>query len=52
MELIPLGSVSLGVWIVGLAWPLHSVPQTFHDGHNFNGLDIEVILWDPGTVYM
>ena len=44
MELTSLGSVSLGIWVVGLFGPLDSVAHTFHDSYHFYGLDIEVVL--------
>ena len=50
MELTPLGSVTLWIWIVGPLRPSDGIAYTFHDGHNLHGLDIEVILRDPSVV--
>ena len=52
MEFTPLGNVLLGVRIVRLARPLDGVSHTLHDGHNLNGLDIEVVFGDTGTIYL
>ena len=52
MELTPLGSVLLGVWIVRLARSLDGVSHTLHDGHNFDGLNIEVVFMDMFIVYL
>lgn len=51
-ELTPLSSISLRVWVVRLARPLDSVSHPLHDGHDLNGLDIEVVLGDAGAVYL
>ena len=50
MELTPLGSVSLWIWVVGLPRSSDNVTHTFHNGNHLHGLDVEVILWDLGTV--
>ena len=52
VELTPLGSIPLGVKVVRLARLLNNVSHTLHDGHNFNGLDIEVVLGDTSAVYL
>ena len=51
VELTPLDSVLVGVRIVGHARPFDNISHTLHDGHNLNGLDIEVVLRDMSTVY-
>ena len=52
IELTPLSSVSLRVRVVRLARPLEGVAHTHHDGHNFNRLDVEVVLRDTSTIYL
>ena len=52
MELAVLGDIPLGVWIVRLPWPLHCVAPVLHDGYALNGLDIECVFRDPGSVPM
>ena len=52
MELAPLGSVPFIVWVVRLARPLDNVTHTLHNGHNFNGFDVVVVLGDSSMVYL
>ena len=51
MELVLLGDIPLGVWIVRLPSPLDCVAHVLHDGYALNGFDIECILrdssWSP-----
>ena len=46
MELTVVGDISLGVWIVILLWPLDYITHGFHDGHAFDGLDIDAVFGD------
>ena len=46
MELIPLSSVPLGIWVIGLSGPLDGVVHTFLDSYHFHRLNVEVVLWD------
>ena len=52
MELTPLGSVPLGVRIVGLLGQSKGVAHAFHDGYYLNGFNIEVAFEDSGALYM
>ena len=44
MEFIPLGSVTLHIWVVGLPRPSDGVSHTFYDVYNLHGLNIEVVF--------
>ena len=50
MKLVVLGHIPLGVWIVCLSWPLDCIAHVLHDGYTLNGLDIEGIFRDLGSV--
>ena len=50
MELVVLGDIPLGVWIISLLWPLDCIAHVFHHGYTLNGFDIEGVLRDPISV--
>ena len=50
MEFTVLGSIPLGVWVVGLSEPSDSVDHILHDGDTLNELDIEVVFGNPSMV--
>ena len=50
MEITPLGSISLEIWVVGLLGSSHGISHAFRDGYYLHGLNVEVVLWDTGVI--
>lgn len=50
MKLIPLGVISLWVWVGRLLGPFDSVAHVLHDCDYLYGIYVEVILWKSSAV--
>ena len=50
IELTPLGSILLGVWVVGLPRPPGHVAHILHDSNALDGLNDEIVFRDASMV--